>query len=185
MTIENVHYVNLFLGTSIIIMFALALLALMFLMLKVRENAYLSFVKNNFLLIGFLVSLSAMLASLFYSEVVNFVPCFLCWVQRIFIYPQVILFGIAWYKKDRGVIKYSLPLLLVGILFSIYHVYIYYFGEGNAPCDPSGVSCVKRLVHEFGGLISIPSMAFMTFGILIIILLVAYFYHKDYQQNNP
>src|SRR3989338_2063143 len=54
-----------------------------------------------------LVSLIAVVSSLFYSEIVGFEPCVLCWWQRIFLYPLVVLFGIALWRKDRSVFIYA------------------------------------------------------------------------------
>jgi disulfide bond formation protein DsbB len=178
MIIENLHYINMFLGTGAIILQILSLCALLLLVFRVK-NKFLDLIKKHFAVLGFLISLVATLSSLFYSNVIGFIPCFLCWWQRIFIYPLIFLFGAAWLKRDRGVVKYTLPLILVGTMISLYHNFIYYFGEGTAPCDASGVSCVQQLVHEFGGYISIPSLALSTFFSFLALLLVAHFYKKD------
>ena len=153
--------------------------SILLLLIFSKENKLLSFFKNNFLILGFLFSLAATLASLFYSEVIGFIPCSLCWLQRIFMYPFVFLFGVALFKKDRGVALYLLPLVVVGILISLYHNFIYYFGGGTAPCDASGVSCVQQLVNEFGGYISIPMLSLTTFFALLTLILVSRFYKKE------
>lgn len=178
---DYLHYVNIFLGTSGIALQVFSLVAIFFLIFgsKTKDNRYLVFIKKNFLLIGFVISLAGVLSSLFYSNVIGFVPCSLCWWQRIFIYPSLVLFGLAYFKKDRRIYYYIFPLLVLGSLFSIYHNFIYYFGEGNAPCDASGVSCVQLLVNEFGGYISIPMLALTSFFALLTLLAVAHFYKKE------
>ena len=67
----------------------------------------INFLGNHAILAGLVVSLTAVIGSLFYSEIVGYTPCVLCWWQRVFLYPQVILFALALWKKDRGVFKYS------------------------------------------------------------------------------
>ena len=128
--------------------------------------------------LGFFVSLSAWVA-LIYSEIIHFLPCVLCWWQRVFLFPLAPIFGVALWDKDRRVARYALPLLLIGLCFSVYQNFFYYFGEGGSePCDASGVSCYQRLVSEFGGYISIPMLALTGFVSLLTLLAVAHFYNK-------
>lgn len=179
MSFESAHYINMFLGLGGIILQILALLALGILAFRPKENAYLSFIKRHFLGIGFFISFSAVLTSLLYSEVLNYVPCFFCWMDRIFIFPQAIIFLVAVRRKDRNAFFYSLILTLFGLINALYHAFIYYFGEGDTPCDASGVSCVQRLVNEYGGYISIPTLALTGFFALLVLLLVEHFYQRE------
>ncbi len=176
---EYVHIFNLIFGYGAIVAQVLCLLVLFLLFFGPKENKLLTIIKENFVTIGFIFSLLIALSSLFYSQIVGFAPCALCWWQRVFIFPQVFLFGVAYFKKDKGILSYSFPLLITGMVIAFYHNYIYYFGEGLAPCDSSGVSCVQRLVNEMGGYISIPSLSLTSFVILITILLVVKFYKKE------
>ncbi|HWA32256.1 MAG TPA: disulfide bond formation protein B [Candidatus Paceibacterota bacterium] len=179
MSEQAVHSLNVFLGAGAIALQALSVLALLILFLGPRKNNLLEFLNRRFLSIGFFVSLFAVLFSLVYSEIIGFAPCHLCWLQRIFMFPMVFLFGVAMWKKDRGVIKYVFPLLFVGFAVSVYQNFGYYFGENNTgPCDASGVSCYQHLVSVFGGYISIPMLALTAFVALLSINLVAYFYGK-------
>lgn len=182
MSFEAIHYVNMLFGGGIIVLQILAVIAVFFLVFGSGENKFLSFLKNHFIEIGFAISLCAVGVSIFYSEIVGYLPCKHCWIQRIFLFPQAILFGVAWWRKDKNVLWYSLPLLLIGLLDAMYLIFIYYFRPNSAPCDASGVSCVQRLVSEFGGYITIPSLSISGFLILLVLLAVAYFYKKD---NNP
>jgi len=107
-------------------------------------------------------------------------PCYLCWLQRVFLFPLVFLFGIALWNKDRKVVRYTFPLICVGFLFSLYQNYGYYFGtSGASVCGISGVSCYQQYVYEFGGYISIPMLAITSFSTLLVILLVTHFYNKE------
>ncbi len=179
---ETVHYLNMFLGLGVILLQVLTVVALSLLCyshFSGKENKYLSFIKDNFIQIGFFLTFSALAVSLFYSEVLNYAPCFHCWVQRIFIFPQAFLFAVAWLKKDRSVFWYSVPLTLVGLADALFLNYKYYFNPDSAPCDASGVSCVQQLVSEFGGYISIPMLALSGFVALLVVLAVAHFYKKE------
>lgn len=178
MSPENVHYFNMLVGAGTILLQILSVLALALLVLK-KENRYLSFIKENFIQIGFFLSMSALVVSAIYSEVIGYLPCFHCWVQRIFIFPQAFLFGVAWLRKEVSVLWYSAPLLLVGLADALYLNYIYNFAQDSAPCDASGVSCVQHLVSEFGGYISIPMLSLSGFVALLVVLAVAHFYKKD------
>ncbi len=170
----------MFLGLGAIILQIVSAVTLFLLFLGPKENKYLAFLKEKFIIFGFFLSLAPALFSIFYSEVLNYAPCFHCWVQRVFLFPQVFLFGVAWIRKDRNVLWYSIPLLLVGLADALYLNYLYYFNQSGAPCDASGVSCVQQLVYEFGGYISIPMLALTSFVSLITLILVAHFYkNKD------
>ncbi len=174
---ETIHYLNVFLGIGAIILQAVLLVTLILLFVT-KENKYLAWVKENFIFIGFLLSLAPALV-LIHSEILNYIPCYHCWVQRVFMFPQLFLFAVALKRKDRNVFWYSWPLLVAGTLDALYLNYIYYFDPNSGPCDASGVSCVKQYVSEFGGYISIPSLALTSFASLLVLLAVAYFYKKD------
>lgn len=181
MNLENVHYLNIFLGTGAIALQVFSVVALFMLFFGPKKNSYLAFIDRYYLQLGFIVTLTASLFSLVYSEVIGFLPCYLCWYQRVFTIPLVFIFGMAIWTKDRKIVKYTLPMLLIGFVISIYQNFIYYFGvdASNLPCDASGVSCYKQYVSEFGGYISIPMLALTTFFALITIVLVAHFYKKQ------
>jgi disulfide bond formation protein DsbB len=141
-----------------------------------RSNKFLIFVDKYAIEASLAIASVAMLTSLVYSEIIGFPPCELCWVQRSFIYPQVLLFAIMLWKnkvnKNR-LMKASIVLSSFGAIVSLYHVYIEHGGSSSLPCvDPSSatVSCAIRYVYEFG-YISMPVMAFTT-SITILILLV-------------
>ena len=179
MSYSAIHNLNQVLGAGAIILQIFSVLALLFLFFGPRKNSFLEFVDEHFLILGFLASLFAALFSLVYSEIVGFAPCVLCWYQRVFLFPQVFLFGIALWKKDRKVINYSLPLLLAGFLVAVYQTFMYYFGDiGSLPCDATGVSCYQHLVSEFGGYISIPMLSLTIFVALIALILIVHFYGK-------
>ena len=176
---DTVHFLNIFLGAGAIALQIVAVISLIVLFFGPKKNNFFEYIEKHFLAIGLLISLSASLFAIVYSEIVNFAPCYLCWYQRVFMFPLVFIFAVAFWDKDKKVIKYVLPLLSAGFLVSVYQNFGYYFGETNgAPCDSSGVSCYKRLVSEFGGYISIPMLALTTFFSLLVLALVVHFYQK-------
>lgn len=129
---------------------------------------------RNGLKIAFLASLGATAGSLIYSNIIGFPPCDLCWFQRFFVYPQVIILGLALWRRDPGGARYGLAVVLPGLLISLYHNYIYYGGSSPLPCSASGlgVSCTQRFVEQFG-YITIPLMS-LTVLLIIFLSLIAY-----------
>lgn len=177
---ENIHYLNLFLGAGAIALQVFSVLALGLLFFGPKKNIYLDFIDKHFLILSFLISLSASVFPLVYSEIIHFLPCVLCWWQRVFMFPLALMFAVALWDKDRRVIRYALPLLSAGFLISVYQNFFYYFGENSsAPCDASGVSCYQHLVSDFGGYISIPMLALTAFFALLTLLAVAHFYGRE------
>lgn len=142
------------------------------------HDKILGFFSRNGLLFGFIISVVSTMGSLFYSEIVGYDPCKLCWFQRIFMYPQTIILGLALIKKDYKIIPYSISLLVVGSLYAFYHNYIYIMRTSSAFCGTTGVSCIKRYVFEFG-YITIPVMSISAFVLLISFLLLQNRYNKQ------
>lgn len=131
------------------------------------EDLKLSLRKNH-LLLAFIISLTATLGSLFYSEILGYTPCKLCWFQRIFMYPLPIIFGIALKKKDLRIKHYIIPLAVIGALIAAYHYSVQVFQFTTTCGANSEVPC--NVVYSFElGYITIPMMALTAF-ILIIIL---------------
>lgn len=134
-----------------------------------KKAKAIQFIAKHAILFSFIVALTATLGSLFFSEIAKFEPCKLCWFQRILIYPQVILFGIAIYKKERVIVDYALWLSVIGMAIAAYH---YLLQIGVAPelnCSVTGysASCSKRFIMSFG-YVTIPMMAFTAFAMNIL-----------------
>ncbi len=120
------------------------------------------------------VALTAMAGSLFYSEVAQYSPCVLCWYQRILMYPQVLLLGIAIIINDVKGLIYPKALSAAGIILSAYHYYLQVGGPSILPCSAVGFSseCSERFSTAYG-YITIPMMSLTAF-IAIFILLSLY-----------
>ncbi|HEU0081091.1 MAG TPA: disulfide oxidoreductase [Candidatus Paceibacterota bacterium] len=134
----------------------------------VRSSAIVKFLRERALLLGFVVSLLATAGSLIYSDVIGFAPCKLCWFQRIFMYPQVVLMGIALWRKDLSMRLYGLVLSAIGAAIALYH-YLGQNGVASLPCSAVGysVSCAEKYVMEFG-YITIPVMALSAFVLMAL-----------------
>lgn len=120
------------------------------------------------LYIAWLVSVIATLGSLYFSEIKGFIPCDLCWFQRIFMYPLVIILGIGTFQSDISVKKFVLPLSIIGGLISFFHYLeqkVPGFG-GIKPCV-SGVPCSAEYINWFG-FITIPFLALTAFTLITI-----------------
>lgn len=129
-----------------------------------------SFLEKYGLYLAWLVSLTATLGSLYFSEIREFVPCELCWIQRIFMYPLTILLGIAVFTDDRVVRKYVLPLTIIGGFVSIYH-YLVQKVPGFAEIQPcaQGVPCSGQYINWLG-FITIPFLALTAFTLITILM---------------
>jgi len=131
------------------------------------------FLGQNAILMGFLAALGATLGSIFYSNVLGYEPCLLCWYQRIFTWPQTIIFGLALLKKkDQSVMDYALVLSSIGALIAVYHIYIELGGADIVGCGAyeGAVSCSRRYVSEFG-FVTLPVMSLSVyFGIIVTML---------------
>lgn len=181
---QLISFVNtvLAIGTILAHIFIL-LIALWFFLLKKSYPEVGQFLGRFGMWSAFKITTISMLASLFYSNIAGFAPCELCWFQRIFMYPLVVILGMALWKKDNKIVSYALALSCLGLVVSLFQNYMYYFNQGLAAfCQQGGatVSCVKRYVFEFG-YISIPIMALTGFVLVIIFLLLQKEYNKNTQ----
>lgn len=115
------------------------------------------------------VALVATLGSLFFSEIMEFPPCILCWYQRIAMYPLVIILLVGALKEDKFTFHYSLPFVGIGWAISLYHNLLYYeiIPESASPCL-EGISCSAIFLDWFN-FIDIPLLSFVAFTIIGIL----------------
>ena len=121
--------------------------------------------------LAWLVATVTTLGSLYYSQIADFIPCELCWFQRICMYPLVLILGVAVWRRDRGVWVYVLPQAVIGAAIAIYHTQLQAF-PGQATFCTTQTPCTTRYVWEFG-FVSLPFMALSAFAFIIAMLLVA------------
>jgi len=115
--------------------------------------------------LGFAVALTTTLGSLYLSEIAKFPPCELCWYQRICMYPNVALFAVAWWRRDRDVRFYVLPLVVVGAAIATYHYLLERFPDTVSSACSTDIPCETVWVWKFHFL-SIPGMAWIGFLLL-------------------
>jgi len=117
------------------------------------------------------IALVTTLGSLYYSEIAGYPPCTLCWYQRIAIYPQVVVLGVAALRRDVEVWRTSVPLAVIGAAISVWHVVIERNPSLAGPCDPAN-PCTIKWVEEFGFL-TVPTMALVAAAAFIALTLLA------------
>lgn len=136
--------------------------------------------KRGILLYGaWFVSLIATLGSLYFSEIKGFIPCDLCWYQRIAMYPLVLILGIATFRNDVKVFIYVLPLTLLGGSISILHYLeqkVPGFG-GIKPCV-SGIPCSSEYINWMG-FVTIPFLALIAFILISVMMMVLIVKNKN------
>lgn len=123
------------------------------------------------------VTIGTVALTLIYSEYFKFVPCSLCWLQRIAIYPQALLVLLAFKAGDTVRFPvYGIGLSIFGLVVAIYQ-YIYQLippeaRESFAPCliDGSNADCASKIMNEFG-FVTFPLLSAVTFAFLIVIYL--------------
>jgi disulfide bond formation protein DsbB len=122
--------------------------------------------------LGFFASLSAVFLTLFYSEYLGYAPCALCWFQRVAMYPLVLLFAVAWLRKDFTVYRYVMSLSIVGFVIALYHQYLQMGYDAFIPCAASAVfvDCAKPSFVEFG-FVTFPFMSLTLFSFFILLSL--------------
>lgn len=120
-----------------------------------------------------LFSLAGTVLTLVYSEVFGFIPCGLCWLQRIALYPLVVIFALALWKKDVQASLYGIALSVFGAVFSLYQHYIQMGGSEffTCPAAGSGANCADRILFEFGYM-TFPLMSFSLFMFFIVVLYI-------------
>ncbi len=117
-----------------------------------------------------MVATTAMSGSLFFSQVLGWLPCEMCWYQRIAMYPLVALLFVGILRRDDKMFRYILPIAIIGAFISTYHI-LYQKTDWfpASPCElNSGVSCKGDYLNWLNGLITIPTLALIAFVLVIL-----------------
>ncbi len=117
---------------------------------------------------AFVVSAVATGGSLFFSEVAGFVPCELCWFQRICMYPLSIITLLAAVHGEHRIARYLLPLPVVGSGIAIYHLLVEngVVGQTSTCLASAPGGCATKWINEFGYM-TIPTLTLTGFVLLI------------------
>ena len=123
---------------------------------------------------AWMVAAVSTLGALFFSEVMQIPPCVLCWYQRIFMFPLVLLLPIGLFPFDRNVLRYAAPLVVFGWLFAVFHLLLLVgvIPEALKPCT-QGVPCSDKTIAWFG-FVTIPLLSFVAFSIIIALLVLTH-----------
>lgn len=126
----------------------------------------------SLLFLCWLLASISTLGSLFFSEIMQFPPCILCWYQRIFLFPLVFIFTTGLFSGDKSVARYALPLAAAGWLVALYHNLLYsgIIPESIQPCS-RGVSCTEDYISLFGFL-TIPMLSLLSFSTILALLFI-------------
>jgi len=126
----------------------------------------------NLLFACWLIASVSTLGSLFFSQVMDFAPCVLCWYQRIAIFPLVLMLPVGLFPFDAKVAKFALPLTIAGLLTAAYHNLLYagLIPKSIQPCSP-GVSCTEKYIELFG-VLSIPLLSLLALAAMTTLLMI-------------
>jgi disulfide bond formation protein DsbB len=134
--------------------------------------------------LAFVVALTATSGSLYLSQVVGLEPCTLCWYQRIAMYPQVVILGIAAWRGDVAVWRYAGPLAAIGAVIATYHVVLQRLPElPSAGCSLTA-PCNAIDLERFG-FVTIPLMALIAFLAILTLLFAAMPSSQTTEPMNP
>jgi len=126
----------------------------------------------NIVFLCWLIASISTMGSLFFSAIMQFAPCVLCWYQRIFMFPLAIILLVGLFPFDKSVVKYALPLALAGWFIAFYHNLLYagIIPESIQPCS-QGVSCTEDYINLFG-IFTIPMLSLISFSTIVALLFI-------------
>jgi disulfide bond formation protein DsbB len=180
------YFVNHIYSIGILVTVFIAILSFVALFIfRTEHSTWLTYVKENAINLYLTLLIIATVGSLFYSEIADFTPCKLCWIQRIFIFPQILIILVSKFNKKKEVLMENIWGYLswmtgFGLFFTIIHNYIYYFGkETSATCD-AAASCKAYYMYEYG-IVTIP---FMALGLLVSLATIFFIkkYYRGYKK---
>lgn len=124
--------------------------------------------------LAFAVAVACLFLSLLLAYGIGIPTCEYCWWQRIAMYGVIPVLGVAAWRNDRDVWRYTLPLLSFGFVVALAHHYLQMRPGGFIPCpaQPGAVSCATRYVFEYG-YITLPMFALTGFTLMIIFVMMA------------
>ncbi|GGJ62210.1 disulfide bond formation protein B [Deinococcus aquiradiocola] len=135
--------------------------------------------RDNRLYLAWVVALVSTMGSLYFSEVRHFVPCVLCWFQRICMYPLVIVLGVAAFRADLAGRVYALPLAVIGWLVALVQnlegwgvirtLKVCGVGQTTVGCDAKWPVFGDSLTG-LSNVVTIPVLAMVAFTLVIALL---------------
>lgn len=141
-----------------------------------EQRVYRRFVERFvwWLILG--VTFGGVVTTLVYSEYFGFVPCSLCWLQRVALYAQAIIAVVAMMSRDSVFFpRYGIALSVFGFGVAVYQ-YIYQLipAETRAavmPCLADGTADCGSKIMEVFGFVTFPFLSAVMFIFLITLYL--------------
>ncbi len=136
---------------------------------------------ENSLLFIWVVSLVATLGSLYFSEIRGYIPCTMCWFQRIFMYPILVMTTVAVIQKNAKIAVTTAVFSIIGGCISLYHYGIQkisFLADSAPACGQ--VSCTGQYINWLG-FITIPFLALTAF---ILIAITSLYMIRQLKEDN-
>lgn len=128
--------------------------------------------KQNYLFVVFTVSLVAVMGSLFFSEVLKYEPCKMCWYQRLFMYPIVLISAYGLLMKEYKIKILIMVMSFVGFILSSIHYSMQKFGMFSDTSKACGLIPCTNIYIDWFGFITIPFLAGTAFVIIFAVSLI-------------
>ena len=116
--------------------------------------------------LAFVVAAMATAGSLYYSEVAHFIPCELCWYQRICMYPLAAILLVGLLRRDSAVRWYAAPFVIIGAPLSLYHWLV---ERVPAFADTSSCSAVAPCTTPYFEELGFVTLAFMALSAFLLV----------------
>lgn len=174
-----IHTINLIYATAgLVVLFII--MSLVYDYFFNEQKLYEKFIEPYVWLILIATSLGGVATTLLYSEVFGFIPCSLCWLQRVALYPQALMSVLAFQCKDSlNFPRYGMALSIFGFVVAVYQ-YIYQaipqevLESGVMPCLADGSADCSKKVMEVFGFVTFPFLSAVLFVFLFVIYLHLY-----------
>ena len=169
----------------VVVALVLAIAALVSPRARAAVVSFAAAVAPQSVLLAWIVATVTTLGSLYYSEHAGFVPCELCWYQRVVMYPLVIVLGVAWLRRDVQVWKTVLVFVVIGAPLSLYHWLVERvpaFAESSS-CSVT-VPCTAPYFEKLG-FVTLAWMAMSSFLLIGVLMLCTVVGSRAYQPVEP
>jgi disulfide bond formation protein DsbB len=134
---------------------------------------------------AWIVATVTTLGSLYYSEHAGFVPCELCWYQRIVMYPLVIVLGVAALRRDRAVWITTLVFVGIGAPLSLYHWLVERVPAFEESSSCSAFAPCSAPWFEKLGFVTLAWMAMSSFLLIGVLMVCTLLGRRDRAAETP
>lgn len=138
-------------------------------------------IATNALGLAWFVAFLATAGSLYFSEVANYVPCTLCWYQRIAMYPILVILAVGAARRDSAAGVYAVALAAIGTTIALYHSVLEWFPAMDTGACSAATPCTLVWFRALG-IFSLPNLALTAFALILVILLIR-IRHPDHRSD--